>query len=63
MSYTEVMQSKSNENIEHIEPIELKDKPQVYSQAHFFRIKTGENENKLSLKIGRYKKVNGMKNI
>ena len=63
MSYTEVMQSKSNENIEHIEQIELKDKPQVYSQAHFVRIKTGENENKLSLKIGRYKKVNGMKNI
>ena len=57
MELTEVKQSKSNENIEHIEPAELKDKKQVYSQAHFVRIKTGENESKLSLKIGRYKKT------
>lgn len=57
MELTEVKQSKRNENIEHIEPAELKDKKQVYSQAHFVRIKTGENESKLSLKIGRYKKT------
>ena len=57
MEVTEVKQSKNNENIEHIEPAELKDKKQVYSQAHFVRIKTGENESKLSLKIGRYKKT------
>lgn len=56
MQITEVKQSKGNENVEHIEPIELKNKPLVYSQAHFVRIKTGENTNKLSLKIGRYKK-------
>lgn len=57
MEVIEVKQSKNNENIEHIEPAELKDKKQVYSQAHFVRIKTGENESKLSLKIGRYKKT------
>lgn len=57
MEVTEVKQSKNNENIEHIEPAELKDKKQVYSQAHFVRIKTGENESKLSLKIGWYKKT------
>ena len=56
MQITEVKQSKGNENVEHIEPIELKNKPTVYSQAHFVRIKTGEDTNKLSLKIGRYKK-------
>lgn len=56
MQITEVKQSKGNENVEHIEPVELKNKPTVYSQAHFVRIKTGENTNKLSLKIGRYKK-------
>ena len=56
MEVIEVKQAKNNENIEHIEPYELKDKKQVYSQAHFVRIKTGENTNKLSLKIGRYKK-------
>ena len=37
MELTEVKQSKSNENIEHIEPAELKNKKQVYSQAHFVR--------------------------
>ena len=42
MELTEVKQSKRNENIEHIEPAELKDKKQVYSQAHFVRIKTGD---------------------
>lgn len=57
MQVIEVKQSKSNENIEHIEPIELKDKKSVYSQAHFVRIKTGDESNKLTLKIGRYKKT------
>lgn len=57
MEVIEVKQSKNKENIEYINPIELKDKKQVYSQAHFVRIKTGEDEYKLTLKIGRYKKV------
>lgn len=54
---TEVKQSKTKENVEYINPKELKDKKQVYSQAHFTRIKTGDNEYKLTLKIGRYKKM------
>lgn len=58
MDVTEVKRSKNNENVEHIEPVELKDKQHVYSQAHFVRIRTGENSSKLTLKIGRYKKSN-----
>lgn len=54
MALTEVKQAKNN-NIEYIEPMELDDKIQVYSEAHFMRIRTGD-EKKLSLKIGRYKK-------
>lgn len=57
MDIVEVKQSKSNENIEHIQPIILRDKIKVYSQDHFVRIKTGDETSKLSLKIGRYKKV------
>ena len=56
MNITEVKQSKTNDNIEYIEPIELEDKKTVYSQAHFTRIATSDNSKKLSLKIGRYKK-------
>ncbi len=57
MGITEVKQSKNKDNIEYINPVQLKDKKQVYSQAHFVRIKTGENDYKLTLKIGRYKKA------
>ena len=57
MGITEVKQSKNKDNIEYINPVQLKDKKQVYSQAHFVRIKTGENDYKLTLKIGRYKKT------
>lgn len=57
MELTEVKKAKNNDNIEHIDPFELKDKKQVYSQAHFVRIKTNDDNYKLSLKIGRYKKT------
>lgn len=57
MSVTEVKQSKYKENIEYIEPMELANKIKVYSQAHFVRVKIGENDFKLTLKIGRYKKI------
>lgn len=56
MDVTKVKQSKTKENIEYIEPIELEDKKTVYSRAHFMRIDTGSEEKKLSLKIGRYNK-------
>ena len=56
MDSVEVKRSKKNENIEYIDPFILKDKDMVFSQAHFFRIRVGEDCNKLSLKIGRYKK-------
>ena len=57
MNLTEVKQSKSNDNIEYIQPIVLENKKTVYSQAHLFRIQKGEDSKELSLKIGRYKKV------
>lgn len=57
MELTEVKKAKNNDNIEHIDSFELKDKKQVYSQAHFVRIKTNDDNYKLSLKIGRYKKT------
>lgn len=50
MELTEVKKAKNNDNIEHIDPFELKDKKQVYSQAHFVRIKTNDDNYKLSLK-------------
>lgn len=57
MEVTNVKQSKSNDNVEYIEPVELEDKKTVYSQAHFIRIDTGSEEKELSLKIGRYNKT------
>lgn len=57
MEVTNVKQSKSNDNVEYIEPFELEDKKTVYSQAHFIRIDTGSEEKELSLKIGRYNKT------
>lgn len=57
MNLTEVKQSKSNDNIEYIEPIILNDKKTVYSQAHLFRIQKGDDSKELSLKVGRYKKA------
>lgn len=55
MNLTEVKQSRNNDNVEYINPATLEDKKQVYSLAHFMRIKTREDK-KLVLKIGRYKK-------
>lgn len=57
MNLTEVKQSKSNDNIEYIEPIVLTDKKTVYSRAHLFRIQKGDDFKELSLKVGRYKKI------
>lgn len=57
MNLTEVKQSKSNDNIEYIKPIILEDKKTVYTQAHLYRIQTGDKSKELSLKVGRYKKV------
>jgi hypothetical protein len=57
MEVINVKQSKSNDNVEYIEPAELEDKKTVYSRAHFIRIDTGSDEKKLSLKIGRYNKT------
>lgn len=56
MGVTQVKQSKNNNEVEYINPKELKDKVTVYSKALFLRIDTGEDK-KLSLKIGRYKKT------
>ena len=55
MNLTEVKQARNNDNVEYINPVTLEDKKQVYSLAHFMRIKTSEDK-KLVLKIGRYKK-------
>lgn len=57
MDVTEVKQSKTNDNIEYIAPVDLEDKKTVYTQAHFIRISTGDDSKKLALKIGRYKKM------
>lgn len=56
MDVTNVKQSKSNENVEYIPPVDLQDKVQVFSQAQFTRISTGDGEKKIALKIGRYQK-------
>lgn len=62
MQITEVKKSKRKENIEHINSIKLKDKQNVYTEAHFVRIITGQDNNKISLKIGRYSKPKNFQN-